>query len=412
MNFRSFLISCLLAVVPATTAWAHTGLTELLRAASSQHPSVLQAQSQHQVAGYELEGARWARFPSITTQAMAPNSQTQSVTKVEQPLWTGGRISAQIRTSEANKLAAQYSVLDAQLNAMLQVSSAYFEFLRMQQRLEVAEKNVKEHKRLAELIGRRVASEVSPLADDILANARLQQALTEKIQIQKALESARLTLVQWSDINVVKAKAPGQIAFVRDQDDQEFLRKTFQYSAQRNKLIQQAEAASAQMDVVKAQALPTVVAGVQHIWGGLVPSSYVHNSAYLSVQFQPGAGLAALSNVNAAAMRQDAVRQELLAFERNLQSQVLSVLAEIDSAQTQLNPSQSLLAGSIEVVASYLRQYQVGRRGWIEVLNAQREMTQAAYNLIDLNVNLQLNQIKLMLLAGDIGPQQYDLIHD
>ena len=64
------------------------------------------------------------------------------------------------------------------------------------------------------------------------------------------------------------------------------------------------------------------------------------------------------------------------------------------------------------MVASYLRQYQVGRRIWIEVLNAQREMTQAAYGLIDLQVSLQQSQAKLMLLSGDITPQEYGLIHE
>jgi len=167
-----------------------------------------------------------------------------------------------------------------------------------------------------------------------------------------------------------------------------------------------------QMDVVKSQALPSVVAGYQHVWGGMYPNSFQHNSAYVSLQFQPGAGLSALSNRNAAAMKQDAVKQELLTLERNLRNQVLSALADIDSAQTQLKPARTLLDGTTEVVASYLRQYQVGRRTWVEVLNAQREMTQAAYGLIDLQVALQQSQVRLMLLSGDITPQEFGYIHE
>jgi adhesin transport system outer membrane protein len=64
------------------------------------------------------------------------------------------------------------------------------------------------------------------------------------------------------------------------------------------------------------------------------------------------------------------------------------------------------------VVASYLRQYQVGRRNWVEVLNAQREMAQAAYGLIDLEVGLQQSQVRLMLLSGDISPQEFGFIHE
>ena len=396
----------------AHSVLAQTRLTDMLQAAANTHPSVLQARSQYESAGYDVETAKWGRFPTITSQALAPNYRTQSVTRVEQPLWTGGRITGQIQLSESNQRAALSSVLDAQTNAMVQVSNAYFDFLRMQLRLVVALENVKEHQKLADLIGRRVKSEVSPMADDVLANARLQQAITERIQIQKAMEAARLTLEQWTGLNVTRVNPPKQLEFRRNASDEALIQKTFDFSGQRNRLLHLADSAQYQLDVVKAQALPSVVAGYQHLWGGLVPSSYQHNSAYVSLQFQPGAGLSAISNRNAAAMKQDAAKQELLALERNLRNQVLSTLADIDSAESQLKPAQTLLAGTTEVVASYLRQYQVGRRIWIEVLNAQREMTQAAYGLIDLQVSLQQSQAKLMLLSGDITPQEYGLIHE
>jgi adhesin transport system outer membrane protein len=387
-------------------------LTDVLQSAANSHPSVMQARSQYQGAGYDVESAKWGRFPTITTQALAPNNRTQSLTKVEQPLWTGGRITGQIQVSEANERAALSAVLDAQTNAMVQVSTSFFDFLRMQMRMVVANENVREHQKLADLIGRRVKSEVSPMADDVLANARLQQAITERIQIQKAMDTARLSLEQWTGLSVTRVNAPKHLNYMPNPSVEALVQKTFDFSGQRNKLLHQVDSAMYQMDVVKSQALPSVVAGYQHVWGGLYPNSFQHNSAYVSLQFQPGAGLSALSNRNAAAMKQDAVKQELLTLERNLRNQVLSALADIDSAQTQLKPARTLLDGTTEVVASYLRQYQVGRRTWVEVLNAQREMTQAAYGLIDLQVALQQSQVRLMLLSGDITPQEFGYIHE
>ncbi|MEY2659249.1 MAG: hypothetical protein RLZZ123_421 [Pseudomonadota bacterium] len=406
----SLLTAGMLACSPVS--WAQARLTDVLQSAANSHPSVMQARSQYQGAGYDVESAKWGRFPTITTQALAPNNRTQSLTKVEQPLWTGGRITGQIQVSEANERAALSAVLDAQTNAMVQVSTSFFDFLRMQMRMVVANENVREHQKLADLIGRRVKSEVSPMADDVLANARLQQAITERIQIQKAMDTARLSLEQWTGLSVTRVNAPKHLNYMPNPSVEALVQKTFDFSGQRNKLLHQVDSAMYQMDVVKSQALPSVVAGYQHVWGGLYPNSFQHNSAYVSLQFQPGAGLSALSNRNAAAMKQDAVKQELLTLERNLRNQVLSALADIDSAQTQLKPARTLLDGTTEVVASYLRQYQVGRRTWVEVLNAQREMTQAAYGLIDLQVALQQSQVRLMLLSGDITPQEFGYIHE
>ena len=46
------------------------------------------------------------------------------------------------------------------------------------------------------------------------------------------------------------------------------------------------------------------------------------------------------------------------------------------------------------------------------MLNAQREMTQALYNVADTEFGHQLAKLKLMLLTGDITVQQLSAIHD
>jgi adhesin transport system outer membrane protein len=62
------------------------------------------------------------------------------------------------------------------------------------------------------------------------------------------------------------------------------------------------------------------------------------------------------------------------------------------------------------VVASYLRQYQVGRKTWLDVLNAQRESTQARYSLVDLDWGIQGVQLRLLLLAGVVDPRSLDTL--
>jgi adhesin transport system outer membrane protein len=61
---------------------------------------------------------------------------------------------------------------------------------------------------------------------------------------------------------------------------------------------------------------------------------------------------------------------------------------------------RDLLIGAEEIVASYLRQFQVGRKNWLDVLNAQREKAQAEYSFSDLEYPLMLSNVRLLLLAG------------
>ena len=390
-------------------------LKQLLEIGADRHPSVLQARNQAQAAGFDVESAQWGRFPTVSTQLRSDTNLSQSLAKVEQPLWTGGKLSSRIGLSEANLRAAEAGIREAEFNALTQVATAFFEALRLERRLQSATLNVSEHERLVGLIQRRTEAQISPPADTTLAQARLQQAISERIQIKKQLDASLTTLAQWTvPLNATQngsLKAPADIVFKRPAPG-ELLERAIAHSGQRKRLQSQIDSAEAQINVSKAQVWPTVVAGFQHTWGGVVPAGYDRNKGYLGLEFQSGAGLSARTGVQAAVSRKEATQQELETLERNLTSQVNAALSELEALEAQLEPSKSLLAGTTEVVESYLRQYQVGRKNWLDVLNAQREKTQALYSDADTRFGYQLSKVRLMIMTGDISAQQLTALHD
>ena len=386
-------------------------LKQLLEIGADRHPSVLQARNQAQAAGFDVESAQWGRFPTVSSQLRSDTNLSQSLAKVEQPLWTGGKLTSRIELSEANLRAAEAGVREAEFNALTQVATAFFEALRLERRLQSATLNVTEHERLVGLIKRRSEAEISPPADTTLAQARLQQAVSERIQIKKQLDASLTTLAQWTVPLNGALKAPADIVFTRPTEGV-LLERAIAHSGQRKRLLSQIESADAQINVSKAQVWPTVVAGFQHTWGGVVPAGYDRNKGYVGLEFQSGAGLSARAGVQAAVSRKEATQQELETLERNLAAQVSAGLSELDALEAQLEPSKSLLAGTTEVVESYLRQYQVGRKNWLDVLNAQREKTQALYSDADTRFGYQLSKVRLMIMTGDISAQQLTALHD
>ena len=407
-------MALLFLIVAAFSFSAHAAdftLKQLLEESVQRHPSVLQARNQAQAAGFDVDSAQWGRFPTVSSQLRSDSNLTQSLAKVEQPIWTGGKLTSRIALSEANLRAAEASIHEAEFNALSQVATAFFEALRLDQRHKSAILNVAEHERLVALIQRRSEAQISPPADTTLAQARLQQAVSERIQIKKQLDASLTTLAQWTVPLTGPLKAPTDILFARPAESA-LLERVIANSAQRKRLLSQIESADAQINVSKAQVYPSVVAGFQHTWGGLVPANYDRNKGYFGLEFQSGAGLSARAGVQAAVSRKDATQQELETLERNLTSQVSAAISEMDSLQAQLGPSQALLAGTTEVVESYLRQYQVGRKNWLDVLNAQREKTQALYSDADTRYGYQLSKVRLMIMTGDISAQQLTALHD
>ena len=54
------------------------------------------------------------------------------------------------------------------------------------------------------------------------------------------------------------------------------------------------------------------------------------------------------------------------------------------------------------VVDSYVRQFQVGKKGWIDVLNSQRDRLTAQYAVVDVESPMESAGLKLLLISGRI----------
>ena len=389
-------------------------LTQVIDLALTSHPTVLQARSQAQAAGFDLDAAKWGRYPSLSSEVRSDSAYTQSIAKLEQPLWAGGRIDGRVAVGEANVRVAAASVQEAQINALVQASSAFFEMLRLITRLDKARDNEQEHQKLVGLIERRVQAQISPPADLTLAQARLQQATTDRLQVQRQLESTRSSLTQW--IGPIGTQgtfvAPRQIVYERAPNHEALIEQAMQVSGQRQKLLAQIDSANAQIDLAKAQGMPTVVAGYQHIVSGpLVPGSD-RGRAYVGMQFQPGAGLSALSGIQSSVSKKEAAEQELQVFERSLEAQLKTLYSDIDVLQAQMGPAQALERDTADLVDSYLRQYQIGRKNWLDVLNALREKAQAIYSITDVRYALSQSQVRLLILNGVLPAQKETVIHE
>jgi adhesin transport system outer membrane protein len=95
-----------------------------------------------------------------------------------------------------------------------------------------------------------------------------------------------------------------------------------------------------------------------------------------------------------------------------LEQQVRTALADLAALAEQVEPARQLVSATDDVVASYLRQYQIGKKNWLDVLNALRESAQATYSAVDVASSTESLQLRLMLLTGQINNQQLSQIHD
>ncbi len=298
---------CFWAVSSNTIAAVLAGPTDLnavLREAVTHHPDIRSRRDDRQAAVDRLDAARWGQFPGLSAQVETRPGGPQTVLRLEQPVWNGGRISSQIGVSQADLNVAGATLSETQLDVLQRSAGAFFDILRLESRLKTAVANEAEHLRLLAIIQRRVAAEVSPATDETQAAARWRQAITERIQTIRQIDTTRLLLAQLMGKPAADLLPPAPIPMHR-WNEATLLEAALSVSPERQRLVALVEVAEAQINLAQSQIMPSLVAGYQSRLG-TIPFGEERGRAYVAVQVQTGGGLSYLANVRAAVSKKTA----------------------------------------------------------------------------------------------------------
>jgi adhesin transport system outer membrane protein len=155
--------------------------------------------------------------------------------------------------------------------------------------------------------------------------------------------------------------------------------------AQAQALVQEAALVERRADLS-----PELYARVERQYGNYnFPNGAPENRLFIGLTTRFGAGLSAQSNIAAARAQHAAALTEVEAQSRTMSEQVLSDYALAVSVAARLTSMHASLKAADEVSASYDRQFLAGRKSWLDLMNAARELAQTEAQL----ANLQSTQV-------------------
>jgi adhesin transport system outer membrane protein len=404
---RPWWVFCLLLGVWSLHSRAATEppltLDAALSLAAAAHPSERARLSDRDGAQARLEAARWQRYPQVSLQAAAGTSGNQeSALVVQVPVWVAGRIDAEVDAAGLRVEASTAAVSGAQLAIMETVLGAFGEQARLRDRRAAATASVEQHARLTALMERRVATEVSSQADLTLARARQAQAQGELRQIDAQTAAARSALEQAVGRPVPEV-APIDARVLQYGDADAAVAAAREASPELRRLLREVDAARREVDARRAARYPQVVARYRHDVSSAGAGGGRHQ-ALIGLDYQSGPGFAAAAAVREAEARVESLRQE---HETQVQRLAERARTEWTNAQVlglQAGEYQRALRSTREFAESTDRQFVIGRKSWIEVLNAYREVAQMAQALADAHWGAQLAVHRLHLLTGLLRP--------
>ena len=376
------------------------------------HPAIQSQQIQTQAAKAGVDANAWQYYPTLSfsvEQAASGNagsSQKLSIVRLQQPLWTGGRL-----TAGTAKATSQLALNTAQLEETrqqlaLQVVQAYGEWVAGHLKALAQEKSQNTHARLIDQVKRRIAEGLSGDSDMTLAQGRQNLVAADLAQAQAQQAIAISRLMQLTGRSMAPAALQAQLSAPRVVSLQ--VQPLVDAALSINPGIRKAEAQAGILLATtaerKADLSPEVYLRAERQYGSQTPGQATPvDRIFVGLASRFGAGLSSFSEVTAASLRHQAALADIDAQRIVVTAQVLSDHAlAISSAQRQLALDLSLAAAG-QVAESYDRQFLAARKTWLDVMNAARETAQSEVQVADNRSALLIASWRLALYTEPLS---------
>jgi adhesin transport system outer membrane protein len=146
----------------------------------------------------------------------------------------------------------------------------------------------------------------------------------------------------------------------------------------------EAEAAVHEAKEIRSQALPQVSFQMQRqVGSAVVPGYPSYNMAGFVVNYVPGGGLSSAVAASAAFERANAAKLQVETARRELADRLNADYNEYEFAVLKKESLQRSVDLTSDISASYDRQYLVGRKSWLDLMNSVREQAQTKVQFAD-----------------------------
>lgn len=410
--FRA-LLACLLvlafaAALPAAQDFGESRADDIVSAMRNTvnlHPGIRSRLDELAAIGLDLEAEKARRYPSLSLQAQAlTNDQSQVFARIQQPLWVGGRIDGAIDRAGMRLRSGQAALLVLQRQLMEDTASTYAIAVGYRQRLTAAEQNVHEHEKLLGLISRRQAGSIASEADVRLARSRLALAAAQKEQLNGQLNKAR------TDLQALTQEPVGELLPIPETvmalpDFAGIVADVVKASATVRQRQAEVEVVRADVVLRRADVMPSLYARFdQDIYSNNgIRELPVETKAGVVLEGNiEGAGLAGWKRIKSADARVEAALKEVENARNDARRRAQALLAETESQQKVMQSNELLVTATEETLVSFMRQYDAGRKTWVDVLNAQRELSEARLALEQTRSSFQENSLRLAVQLGSL----------
>ena len=413
--FSAYLLTWLGVSSYAGAVVTDVQVNSLITQAIQTHPLVGSARAEQQATVEGITAAKLNLLPTprITSGYDRDDDLVSQVT-IRQPLWTGGKLTANVNQAIFDDKAAIERIYEQQNQVAKTTINAWQSYITAvaQQRVYLA--NLEQLNDFEAMMQRRVGQGVSARIElDLVTNRILQeQNAYQAAAEQQRIAAARLEQIIGQPLSQGSALSVPQLEVLVDMakrqsigfEQMAFNRASF-YNPTVVKEHFQIESAKQEVEAQRASRYPTLYAQYEH--------AYYHQNKEddgklsLGLSYDPGAGFSNFALARASQARVNSLVQNQEAERRNVMEDIQVQYQQFASAKDREASLIAAVAGAQIVVNSYRRQFIAGRKSWLEVLNAVREHSDYQIQLVQTRADILGAFYKLQVDFGLMPWQQF-----
>jgi outer membrane protein, adhesin transport system len=424
---RAHFLTVLPFALAASFVQAET-LPEAMQKAMDVHPEIQAGVNNRLSADYQLKAAKGGYLPrvdvlagygregtdSVTTRADGNSNYTtlnrgESSLRVSQMVFDGFATSSEVGRQQANVNSRAYSLLGTSERTALTVAQVYLDVLTRREMVRLAEENLRSHERIYDQITLRTNRGVGRAADLDQAEARLAQARNNLITEQTNLADAQtgyLSAVGEMPDQLVQPQ--GFVALLPAN-----LNEARQQLIENSPVLRSAEsdivAAEKQYDAAKSAFYPRFDAELARSADNDVDGLDGHNNEWQAMLrmrfnvFNGGSNKADLESKSYQTTQALDIRNNAL---RQLNEELGLAWNAYNNATAQVPIAQTYVDHSVVVRTAYQKQFSLGERTLLDLLDSENELFTAQQRLAQVK-NLQLfTQYRIKATMGELLKSQ------
>jgi outer membrane protein, adhesin transport system len=423
---RAHFLTVLPFALAASFVQAET-LPEAMQKAMDVHPEIQAGVNSRLSADYQLKAAKGGYLPrvdilagygregtdSVTTRADSNGYTTlnrgESSVRVSQMVFDGFATSSEVGRQQANVNSRAYSLLGTSERTALTVAQVYLDVLTRREMVRLAEENLHSHERIYDQITLRTNRGVGRAADLDQAEARLAQARNNLITEQTNLADAQTGyLSAVGELPDQLVQPQGFVALLPAN-----LNEARQQLIDNSPILRSAEsdivAAEKQYDAAKSAFYPRFDAELGRSDDNNVDGLTGQNNEWQAMLrmrfnvFNGGSNKADLESKSYQTTQALDIRNNAL---RQLNEELGLAWNAYNNATAQVPIAQTYVDHSIVVRTAYQKQFSLGERTLLDLLDSENELFTAQQRLAQVK-NLQLfTQYRIKATMGELLKSQ------